>query len=248
MIRVDEIAAGIHRVALFDEPDMADMSPPGTTTNLFVVNADQPAIIQTLPRRTFRRVRDTVASIVAPGSLRYIVVPHHEADSSGSLNDWLGEEPQAEVLCSEMCAFLNLNDFSDRTPRVVADGETVDLGGHSLRFLVTPMVNQWDSMMVYDETAGMLFPNDLWSNLGTDVTCDQDLSAQLVEGARAVGYQADDRTAITRALDKIAQLKLSGIAPMHGPVLTGHFESYVGAFRDSSVAALSERSALVGGP
>jgi flavorubredoxin len=122
VIKVDEIATRIHRVALFDEADMADMSPPGVTTNLFVVNATQPAIIQTLPRRTFRRVRDTVASIIDPASLRYIVVPHHEADSSGSLNDWLREVPEATVLCSEMCAFLNLNDFSDQKPVVVADG------------------------------------------------------------------------------------------------------------------------------
>src|SRR5579862_6112619 len=107
VIKVDEIANRIHRVALFDEADMADMSPPGVTTNLFVIDATQPAIIQTLPRRTFGRVRDVVAKIVSPGSFRYIVVPHHEADSSGSLNNWLREEPKAEVLCSEMCAFLN---------------------------------------------------------------------------------------------------------------------------------------------
>ena|SRR5712691_1034670 len=117
-----------------------------------------------------------------------------------------------------------------------------------LQFVVTPMVNQWDSMMVYEETTGMLFPNDLFSNLGTDVSTDQDLSEQLVEGARVVGYQADDRTALGRALDKIDRLKLDGIAPMHGPVLMGHFDKYVAAFRDNSVAALSERSALIGGP
>jgi flavorubredoxin len=110
------------------------------------------------------------------------------------------------------------------------------------------MVNQWDSMMVYEETTATLFPNDLWSNLGTDVTCDQDLSVQLVEGAKAVGYQADDRTAISRALDKVERLRLAAIAPMHGPVLTNHFDRYIAAFREGSVAALSERSALVGGP
>jgi flavorubredoxin len=246
MIDTHEIAPGIHRIALHDEADMGDMSPPGTTTNLFLLAATQPAIVQTLPRRTFQRVRDAVAKIVEPASLRYIVVPHHEADSSGALNEWLAEAPDATVLCSEMCAFLNLNDFSNKKPVTVVDGETVDLGSHRLRFVVTPMVNQWDSMMVYEETSGMLFPNDLFSGLGTDVTADMDLSDQYVEGARMVGYQADDRTALGRALDKIDQLDLEGIAPMHGPVLTAHFDEYVDAFRKNSVAAAVERSVLLG--
>src|SRR5712691_12396670 len=125
MIETREIASGIHRIAVFDEADMADMSPPGTTTNLFLVNATQPAIIQTLPRRMFQRVRDALATHVDPASLRYIVVPHHEADSSGSLNEWLQAVPDATVLCSEMCAFLNLNDFSDKKPVVVTDGQTI---------------------------------------------------------------------------------------------------------------------------
>src|SRR5436309_13033050 len=88
MIDAHEIATGIHRIALYDETDMADMSPPGVTTNLFVVSATQPAIIQTLPRRTFQPVSDAVAGVVDPAALRYIVVPHHDADSSSTLNGW----------------------------------------------------------------------------------------------------------------------------------------------------------------
>jgi flavorubredoxin len=248
MIEAHEIAPGIHRIAMFDEADMTDMSPPGTTTNLFLIAATQPAIIQTLPRRTFQRIRDAVATIVDPAALRYIVVPHHEADSSGALNEWLRQAPDATVLCSEMCAFLSLNDFSDKQPVAVKDGQSIDLGSHRLHFLATPMVNQWDSMMVYEETAGMLFPNDLFSNLGTEDTVDEDLSDQYVAGARIVGYQADDRTAIERALDKIARLNSRSIAPMHGPVITAHFDKYVAAFRNNSVAAVSERSALLGPP
>ena len=248
MIEAREIASGVYRVAVFDEPKLADMSPPGVTTNLFVIDAARPAIIQTLPRRIFSEVREAVATVVDPGRLQYIVVPHHEADSSGALNQWLQAAANAAVLCSEMCAFLNLNDFSDKAPTVVSDGEVIDLGTHRLTMIVTPMVNQWDSMMVYEETTGTLFSNDLFSNLGTDLSTDADLSQELVMGARAVGYQADDRTALTRALDKIEQLELSAVAPMHGPVLTNHFASYIGAFRENSVAALTERSALVGGP
>lgn len=245
-MKTAEIAKGIHRVSVYDEKDLADITVPGVTTNMYVVKATQPAIIQTMYRRTFKRVLEQVRQIVDPASLRYIVVPHHEGDSSGALNEWLAAAPNAVPLCSEMCAFLSLRDFSNRTPMTVTDGHVLDLGSHRLRFLITPMVNQWDSLMVYEETTGTLFPNDLFSMLGTDVSTDRDTSKENVEGAKVVGYQADDRVALGRTLAKIEALKLKVIATMHGPALTGHFDKLIRAFKETSVAAVSERSALLG--
>lgn len=248
MIDVDEIATGIYRLAMHDEADLSDMSPPGVTTCMYVIQATQPAILQTEARRAFARVKQKVGTIVDPASLRYIVVPHHEADSSGALNEWLAAAPSAAALCSEMCAFLSLNDFSDKRPRVVKDGEVVDLGSHRLRFLITPMVNQWDSLMAYEETTGTLFSQDLFSNAGLEKTLDRDMSNEYVVSTRMVGYQADDKVALGRALDKIQRLKLQRIAPMHGPILTAHFERYVKAFREQPLSADSERSVLLGPP
>ena len=56
---------------------------------------------------------------------------------------------------------LSLRDLAERPPQVVGDGETVDLGTHQVRFLITPQVNQWDSLMVYEETTGTLFSKGL---------------------------------------------------------------------------------------
>ena len=151
MLDVREIARGIYRVALGEEQDLIQggLLWPGVTLNLFVIQAEKPCIIQTGLRRAFARLRDRVREVVEPMKLRYIVVPHHEGDSSGALNEWEALAPQAEILCSELCASLNLRDFSDREPRVVKDGEVVDLGTHRLRFLITPQVNQWDSLMLF---------------------------------------------------------------------------------------------------
>ena len=146
MIDTTELAKGIYRIALWDEEDLerGGLVVPGATMNLFLIKAERPAILHTMLRRTFQRFRDRVREIVAPRALRYIVVPHHEGDSSGALNDWLAAAPEAVPLCSELCALLSLRDLSDREVRVVNDGEVVDLGSHRLRFLITPQVNQWD--------------------------------------------------------------------------------------------------------
>lgn len=140
---------------------------------------------------------------------------------------------------------LSLRDFADKEPRVVDDDQMIDLGGHRLRFLITPHINQWDSLMVYEETTGMLFPNDLFAMIGVDVATDRDVSQENLEGARLVGYQPDDRVSLTQPLDKIERLQLQAIAPMHGPVLTAHFGALIRRFREGSVAAASEKSAIL---
>ena len=239
MIDRTEITPGIHRVAFWDEPDLASISFPGASYNLYLIAATRPAIIQTLFRRTFPRIRAKMAEVVDPASLRYIVVPHHEGDSSGAINEWLAAAPNAETLCSELCAVLSLRDFADRELIVVADGQVVDLGSHRLRFLVTPQVNQWDSLMVYEEATQTLFPNDLFSLAGSEIVTDRDVSRETLGAAQHLGYQADDRLSLGRALDKIEALPLKMIAPMHGPALTAHLTKIIRAFRENSLAPVA---------
>jgi len=238
MIDSTEIARGIFRISMWDEEDLlkAKLLWPGATYNMFLIHGDKPAIIQTMLRRSFRRLRDRVKSILGSGEVSYIVVPHHEGDSSGAVNEWAEAAPGAEILCSELCAALSLRDFSDKEPRVVADNEVVDLGSHRLRFFMTPQVNQWDSLMVYEEATGTLFPNDLFSAMGTHVTTDLDHSEAALGAARHLGYQADDRASLKRALDWIEKLDVKLIAPMHGPAVTAHLDKLLRTFRGQALA------------
>jgi flavorubredoxin len=235
MLITTEIARGIHRVAFWDEPDLVSggLVFPGTTINLFVIAADRPTLIHTGLRRSFKRVHDRLQDIVDPAKLSYVVIPHHEGDSSGAINLWLEAAPRAVPLCSELCASLSLRDFADKEPRVVADDEVVDLGSHRLRFLITPQVNQWDSLMVYEETTRTLFPNDLFSSMGTEITTSQDHSTVALASARELGYQPDDRRQLLRALDKISPLDINVIATMHGPAVTARIDTLIRTFRDN---------------
>ncbi len=237
MIRPTAIADRIYRISIWDDPCLAGMSFPGTSYNMFLIAANEPAIINTMFRRSFGPLRAKVAEVIDPARLHYIVVPHHEGDSSGAVNEWLATAANAVAVCSELCALLSLRDFASKEPRVVNDGEVIDLGSHRLRFLMTPQVNQWDSLMVYEETTGTLFSNDLFSMTGTENATDRTFGAEFVRASAEVGYQPDDRTRLIEALDKIERLRLSAIAVMHGPVITGHFKELLRAFREHSLAA-----------
>jgi flavorubredoxin len=239
MIDVTEIAPGIHRVSLFNEEDLvkAGIFWPDVSFNMFVFGGKTPAILETMYRKSFARLRGRIGELVDVSRIGHVIVPHHEGDSSGALNEWLAAAPKATVLCSEMCATLNLRDFSDREPRVVADGEVVDLGAHRLRFLMTPHINQWDSMMVFEEKTGTLFPNDLFSHPGVAVTTRDDPSEAALGAARGLGYQPNDRKSLLEALDKIAPLPVQIVANMHGPTVYGHFEKLVATFRKNELSA-----------
>lgn len=236
MIESTEVARGIYRISLSNDRCLEGMSFPDTSYNMFLVAAEKPAIINTMFRRSFPLLRAKVAQIVDPALLRYIVVPHHEGDSSGAVNEWLAAAPQAAAVSSELCAVNSLRDLAEREPRIVRDGEVIDLGSHRLRFIMTPQVNQWDSLMVYEEVTGTLFSNDLFSMPGLDISTDQDVSRECLKSTREVGYQPDDRARLVEALDKIEPLHLSAIAVMHGPVITGHFKELFAAFRESPLA------------
>jgi flavorubredoxin len=238
MIDVTEIAPGIQRVSLFDEADLvqAGILWPGASYNLFVFRGERTAILQTMFRRSFERLRGRIAELIDVAALGHVIVPHHEGDSSGALNQWLAAAPRAEVLCSELCAALNLRDAADRAPRVVQDGEVLDLGTHRLRFLMTPHINQWDSLMVYEEKTRTLFPNDLFSHPGVAITTHDNPVEVALGAARQLGYQPNDRHSLDAALDKLATLEVAAVANMHGPTVYGHFPALLHAFRGASLS------------
>lgn len=240
MLESIEIARGIYRVSIWDDPCLAGISFPQTSYNSFLIAAEKPALINTMFKRSFAALRAKVGEIIDPASLRYVVVPHHEGDSSGAINEWLAAAPQADALCSELCAFLSLRDFANKEPRIVAEGEVVDLGSHRLRFLLTPQVNQWDSLMVYEETTGTLFSNDLFSMPGLEKSVARDVGAECLRSTREVGYQPDDKERLAVALDRIDALALNSIAVMHGPVIKGYFKELINALRVNSLSRRTE--------
>jgi flavorubredoxin len=72
-------------------------------------------------------------------------------------------------------ALLNLTQWDFSGPvRGFQDGEVIDLGEHKLRFLETPHVHHWDSMMVFEETTGSLFPADsIYSRATNPLSCER---------------------------------------------------------------------------
>ena len=136
--KVDEIAAGVYRISEY-VPTIAP--PAGFTFNQFLVVGDEPLLFHTGLRRMFPAVLAAVERVLPRQKLRWLCWGHYEADECGGMNEWLAAAPHAEVAHGRIGCLVSLNDMADRVPRVLADGEIVDLGdGKRVRYIDTPHI------------------------------------------------------------------------------------------------------------
>lgn len=208
--RIDEVASGIFRISEFG-PDY------GISFNQFLIVDDRPALIHTGTVPMYERVRAAVAQLIDPARLAYIVIPHFEADECGGMTRFIQQAPKAELLCSEMGAAINLSGWEYCGPfRGMRDGSTVELGAHKLRFIETPHVHHWDSMMVMEETTGSLFPADLFIQPGEQPPIiTQDLGKEMCALYRGAGIFGAEKP-VFQCVDRIERFNPKLIHPMHG--------------------------------
>ncbi len=217
--KISEIADGIYRLSTY-VPDIAP--PAGFVFNQFLVLGDEPLMFHTGLRKMFTLNRDAVSRIIPPERLRWIAYGHFEADECGAMNEWLAVAPQAQAAHGNTGCMVSLNDFADRPPRILADGETIDLGGKRVRFIDTPHTpHGWDAGVLYEETTQTLMCGDLFTQLGDGpALTSRDVVGPAIAGEDVFKYSSlnPGMGATIRGLAKLAPRTL---ALMHGPSFTG---------------------------
>jgi flavorubredoxin len=218
---VTEIARDVYRISTF-HPQF------GIQFNQFLVDDDEPFLMHTALRKMFPITRVGVASVIDPSRVRWIGFSHFESDECGALNDWLALAPQAQAVCSFVGANVMVNDFADRPARALADGETLDTGRHSLRFLSTPHVPHcWDAGLFFDDVERVLLCSDLFFHPGDPAAVNtSDVVGPARDAIRKAlgGPMANDMpyTPYTDAtLARLAALEPRTLALMHGSTFTG---------------------------
>jgi flavorubredoxin len=229
--RVAEIADGIYRLSTF-VPEID--APLGLTFNQFLVVGDESLIFHTGLRRMFPLVREAASRVVAPESLRWITFGHYEADECGAMNDWLATAPHAVIAHGETGCNVSLADMADRPPQVLGDGETIDLGaGKRLRYFDTPHTpHGWDAGVLFEESTGTLFCGDLFTQHGEGPPLVQtDIVGPAIRSEDIIGYSAMN-PAMGKTIRRLAMLRPSTLALMHGPAYSGNGAAALFALAD----------------
>jgi flavorubredoxin len=196
--------------------------PDGTTYNSYVVRGSaKVALIDTVdPSKTGELLENLQEAGVT--RIDYIVSQHAEQDHSGGIPEVLEIFPEALVVTNEKCKamLMDLLLIPESRFRVVADGETLDLGGKTLEFILAPWVHWPETMLTYLREDKVLFSCDF---LGSHLAQSRPLLSDEGRSLRsAKRYFAEImmpfRLPIRKHLDKLKGMAIEMIAPSHGVV------------------------------
>lgn len=216
---VHEIAENIYRI---NSP--ISTIPGGFSFNQYLILDDQPLLFHAGPRKMFSLIHEAVESLIPAKSLSFIAFSHFEADECGSLNEWLTAAPQSVPLCSQVAAMVSVNDVADRPARPMADGETISLGRHSVKWLDAPhLPHGWETSYLMEAETGTMFCGDLFTQGGTGTTALT--QNDILEASEAFRKPLDYFSHSTHArslIEKLARENPTTLACMHGSAWTGN--------------------------
>ncbi len=216
-----------HDVDLFEGQYVV---PNGMAYNSYVIADERPAVVDTVDARFVQEWLDNVAEALGGRSPDYLIVQHMEPDHSAGIASFLDAYPGAQVV-GNVKTFTMIDNFFDLelTGRklVVANGDTLALGRHTLTFVLAPMVHWPEVMVTYDSADRILFSADGFGKFGAlDIDEPWDCEARRYY----IGIVGKYGAQVQALLKKAAALDIATICPLHGPVLTGALEHYIGLY------------------
>ena len=230
--RVAEIAEDQYVISIY-VPDF------NLRFNHFLIKDDEPLLFHTGMKQMFPMIRDAVARIIEPATLRWLAFSHFEADECGALNEWLGVAPQAQPVCGLVGALVSVNDFASRPARVLSHDERLVTGKFRLRYQRTPHVpHNWEAGLLFEEVTRTLLCSDLFTHSGdVEAIAKSDVveraKQSLVTGQTGPFADPYPYTPQTEQIvHGLAALEPRQLALMHGSVWTG---DGAGALRDLAV-------------
>ena len=197
--------------------------PEGMCYNSYVILDKKIAIMDTSDKRTMDEWKKNLAEALGDRTPDYLIVHHLEPDHASGIGDVLAMYPDIKVVCSAKAKTMIPLFFpdSDLADRVIAvkEGDTLELGEHTLTFVMAPMVHWPEVMVTYDSKDKVLFSADGFGKFGV---MDADADDWACE-ARRYYFNICGKygTPVSTLLKKAAKLDIEQILPLHGPVLNG---------------------------
>lgn len=202
----------------------------GTTYNSYFINAEKKAVIETVKERFWPVYEAKLREVMDPSTLQYIVMNHTEPDHSGCVGKLLELAPDAVVVGSGN-AIRYLKDLTTVPFKSlqVKDGDELDLGNLTLRFISAPNLHWPDTMYSYLVEDKVLFTCDSFGAHYADDRMYDDLVGDWDE---SFTYYFDVilkpfSKFMLKAIERIRPLDIDVIATGHGPILRSTWRKYV---------------------
>ncbi len=201
--------------------------PEGMAYNSYVIMDDKIAVMDSVGYEFGDAWIENIKSITADRDPDYLVVQHMEPDHSANITDFIKAFPDAKIVSSKK-AFVMMgqffgDDFADRQI-VVGEGDTLELGSHTLNFITAAMVHWPEVITTYESSEKVLFTADGFGKFGA-TDADEDWACE----ARRYyfGIVGKYGQQVQAVLKKAAALDIQTICPLHGPVLNEDLGYYI---------------------
>ncbi|MBQ1822534.1 MAG: FprA family A-type flavoprotein [Lachnospiraceae bacterium] len=204
--------------------------PNGVSYNSYVILDEKIAVMDTVDKRAGEEWLKKVEKLLGEKTPDYLVVHHLEPDHSANIGVLADRYPKMQiVLTAKAAAMLPQffdQDLSNRLIQV-KEGDSLSLGSHTLHFVLAPMVHWPEVMVSYEDSEKVLFSADGFGTFGA-------ISENLpwIREARRyfINIVGKYGPSVQGLLKKAAALDIETIAPLHGPVLSGKLEEYIGYY------------------
>lgn len=233
-MKPDRLADGVYRVAAqIGNRDLFEgiwPIPDGVMLNSYVIKGGNKRVLIDLVKDwdgALDAVDQQLESLsLGAGNLDYIVINHMEPDHTGAMAKIVAKYPDVQILCSDKAVSLIKHFYKiEKNVRAVKDGETLDLGGKTLQFFMTPNIHWPETMMTFLVEDGILFSCDAFGSFGRYDACfdDEQSKESLAHlASETERYYANIVSSfssfVIRGIAKLDGLDIKVVAPSHGVV------------------------------
>ncbi len=231
-----------HKIDLFEGQYVV---PNGMAYNSYVILDQKIAVMDTVDRNFKFEWLNNLDEALGGRKPDYLVVQHMEPDHSANIFNFMESYPDAVIVSSTKAFTMMKNffgtEFEDRRI-VVKEGDTLELGEHTLAFVAAPMVHWPEVIMTYDAKDKVLFSADGFGKFGAlDVEEDWACEARRYY----IGIVGKYGAQVQNVLKKAAKLDIEIICPLHGPVLSENLGYYLDLYNTWSSYSVETEGIMI---
>lgn len=219
--------------------------PNGISYNSYAIIDEKIAIMDTVDVNFLDEWLANIKALLGDRNPDYLVVLHMEPDHSANIFNFAKAYPEAKIVASGLAFEMMKNffgtDFAEKRV-VVKDGDTLELGKHTLAFVTAQMVHWPEVIMAYDTKDKVLFSADGFGKFGA-----LDVEEAWADEARRyyIGIVGKYGMPVQAVLKKAANLDIQTICPLHGPVLKENLGYYLNLYNTWSTYAVEEEGIVI---
>lgn len=205
--------------------------PNGISYNSYVIMDEKIAVMDTVDKRKTDEWFANLEESLDGRTPDYLIIHHLEPDHASNIKALADKYPSMKLVgnaktFSMMPQYFETLDLTDRT-LTVKEGDELELGSHTLKFFMAPMVHWPEVMVTYEISEKILFSADGFGKFGA-LDTDEDWACE----ARRYYFNICGKygAQVQALLKKAAALDIKTICPLHGPILSENLEYYINLY------------------